>query len=61
MNKTKYVDTVISNWRIHFIDMYISLRVKKTEDQNLKAIEPKLEDIVNRMFERCFADKEYFL
>lgn len=56
MEKSKYVDTVISKC----VDMYITLRVKKSEDENLLAIQPKLEDIVNRMFERWFADREYY-
>ena len=56
MEKSKYVDAVISKC----VDMYITLRVKKSEDENLLAIQPKLEDIVNRMFERWFADREYY-
>jgi len=41
------------------IDYYTSLRVKKYEGRQDEPIDPKLEAIVNRMFQRCFDDQEY--
>jgi len=43
------------------IDHYTSLRVKKYEGKLEEAefIDPKLESIVNRMFQRCFDDQQY--
>lgn len=42
------------------IDYYTSLRVNKYEGrQEEESIDPKLESIVNRMFQRCFDDEEY--
>lgn len=42
------------------IDYYTSLRVKRYEGrQEEEPIDPKLESIVNRMFKRCFEDREY--
>ena len=29
------------------------------EQSELKAVDPRLEDIVNRMFQRCFEDKKF--
>lgn len=39
--------------------MYIEQRIQQTEGDNSVMIDQKLEDIVNRMFERCFLDKEW--
>ena len=43
------------------IDHYTSLRVKKYEGKLEESdfIDPKLEAIVNRMFQRCFDDQQY--
>ena len=41
------------------IDYYTSLRVKKYEGKEEEPIDPKLEAIVNRMFQRCFDDQQY--
>ena len=42
------------------IDYYTSLRVKRYEGREEEEhIDPKLESIVNRMFQRCFDDQEY--
>ena len=43
------------------IDFYTKQRVKNidgTEEQR-KEIDPRLEAIVNRMFQRCFDDRQY--
>lgn len=56
MERSKYVETVISKC----IDMYISKRVQLSEGDKSVVIDPKLEDIVNKMFERCFIDKEWY-
>lgn len=56
-SKTEYVQTIIAKC----IDEYIALRVKQFESK-YKAehiIDPRLENIVERMFERCFLDGEY--
>ena len=46
------------------IDQYTELRVKQfesspSEQQEAKNIDPRLESIVLRMFDRCLADKRY--
>lgn len=54
--KSQYVDKMIHQC----IDQYIRKRVQiyeKHEDDVV--IDPKMEDVVNRMFERCFQDGEY--
>ncbi|XP_064639152.1 26S proteasome non-ATPase regulatory subunit 1-like [Lineus longissimus] len=54
---TEYVETTISKC----IDHYTKLRVSNAEasDEDQKPIDPRLEAIVNRMFQRCFDDHEY--
>lgn len=58
--KSEYVDTIISKC----IDQYAKLRVQNLQSKlNEKAqkvdIDPRLEGIVNRMFERCFNHQEF--
>jgi 26S proteasome regulatory subunit N2 len=58
--KSEYVDTIISKC----IDQYAKLRVQnlqsKTGEKTQKVdIDPRLEGIVNRMFERCFNHQQY--
>lgn len=58
--KSEYVDTIISKC----IDQYAKLRVQnlqtKPGDKTQKVdIDPRLESIVNRMFERCFSHRQY--
>lgn len=56
--KTEYVDTIISKC----IDQYAKLRLQsiQTKPGDAKVdIDPRLEGIVNRMFERCFAHHQY--
>lgn len=60
-HKSEYVDTIISKC----IDQYAKLRLqnlqlKPTGEKTTKIeIDPRLEGIVNRMFERCFAHQQY--
>jgi len=61
-SKSEYVETLISKG----IDQYIALRVQLLESKpalsdEAKAtlIDPRLEVLVERMFQRCFADGEY--
>ncbi|CAB4395122.1 uncharacterized protein OCT59_026377 [Rhizophagus irregularis] len=56
-SKSEYVETIISKC----IDKYISLRVKQYEDDpasNIQ-IDPRLQDVVERMFQRCYDDGEF--
>lgn len=56
-DKTEYVETIIA----HCIDKYTKLQVEKFQSDgqaNIK-IDQRMEDIVNRMFQRCFDDKKY--
>ncbi|CAG8546793.1 14325_t:CDS:10 [Funneliformis mosseae] len=54
--KSEYVETIISKC----IDKYISLRVKKYEDHTSDVqIDPRLQDVVERMFQRCYDDGEF--
>ena len=44
------------------IDHYTKLQVENFQVKDaseLKAVDPRLEDIVNRMFQRCFDDKKF--
>jgi len=44
------------------IDHYTKLQVENfqvRDPSELKAVDPRLEDIVNRMFQRCFEDKKF--
>jgi 26S proteasome regulatory subunit N2 len=49
--KSEYVDTLVSK----ALDEYIRVRQEQQEDA-AAAIDPRLEAIVERMFERCFDD-----
>ncbi|KAJ3148007.1 proteasome regulatory particle base subunit [Geranomyces variabilis] len=54
--KSEYVETIISKC----IDKYIALRVQQHEKPTEKTvIDRRLEDIVQRMFQRCYDDGEY--
>lgn len=55
--KSEYVDTIISKC----IDQYAKLRIQILLSKNKSdiTIDPRLESIVNRMFERCFAHQQY--
>lgn len=52
---SEYVETTISKC----IDHYTKLRVSNDESKDDKNIDTRLEAIVNRMFQRCFDDKQY--
>ena len=59
-NTSEYVQTTIAKC----IDHYIKLRVMKLENENANGdnqveIDPRLEAVVNRMFRRCFDDRQY--
>ncbi|CAF0840569.1 unnamed protein product [Didymodactylos carnosus] len=55
-DKTEYVETIIS----HCIDKYTKFQVEKFQsEQSSVNVDHRLEDIVNRMFQRCFDDKKY--
>ncbi|CAF0923796.1 unnamed protein product [Rotaria sp. Silwood1] len=56
-DKTEYVETIIA----HCIDKYTKLQVEKFQSDGTAQIQidQRLEDIVNRMFQRCFDDKKY--
>ena len=42
------------------IDKYIALKTQQVEEPKAGVIiDPRLEDVVQRMFQRCFADAEY--
>lgn len=45
----------------HCIDKYTKLQVEKFQSDGAAnvQIDQRLEDIVNRMFQRCFDDKKY--
>ncbi len=45
----------------HCIDKYTKLQVEKFQSDGTANvhIDQRLEDIVNRMFQRCFDDKKY--
>ncbi|KAG9508808.1 26S proteasome non-ATPase regulatory subunit 1, partial [Fragariocoptes setiger] len=58
--QSEYVDTIISKC----MDQYAKLRLKNlthkiSDDTERVDIDPRLEDIVNRMFERCFVQQQY--
>ncbi|KAI9168528.1 proteasome regulatory particle base subunit [Blastocladiella emersonii ATCC 22665] len=53
--KTEFVETIIAKC----IDKYIALRSQQFESDTLVDISPALEDVVERMFQRCFADAEF--
>ena len=59
---SEYVQTIIAKC----IDKYTELRVQQADralasdhGDNKVEIDPRLETIVNRMFQRCFQDKQY--
>ncbi|CAF0936152.1 unnamed protein product, partial [Didymodactylos carnosus] len=55
-DKTEYVETIIS----HCIDKYTKFQVEKFQnEQSSMHVDQRLENIVNRMFQRCFDDKKY--
>lgn len=74
-DKTEYVETIIgqcvfrqwslkrifSTFPAHCIDKYTKLQVEKFQSDGASNvhIDQRLEDIVNRMFQRCFDDKKY--
>jgi len=53
--KTEYVNTLVA----HFIDEYIRLRQVESKDGSAVKIDPRLEDIVLGMFERCYQEGQY--
>lgn len=56
--RNEYVDTTIKKC----IDFYTQQRVLEAEGKSLpgnKSIDPRLEGIVNRMFQRCLEDNQY--
>lgn len=55
-SRSEYVDTIIAKC----IDYYTQQRVAKAENaEDAKEIDPRLEAIVNRMFQRCLDDAQY--
>ncbi|KAJ9599448.1 hypothetical protein L9F63_010063 [Diploptera punctata] len=55
-SRSEYVDTIIAKC----IDYYTQQRVAKAENaEDAKEIDPRLEAIVNRMFQRCLDDCQY--
>ncbi|CAG8448243.1 2744_t:CDS:10 [Cetraspora pellucida] len=55
-SKLEYVETIISKC----IDKYILLRVQEYDNPtNAQPIDPRLQDVVERMFQRCYDDGEY--
>ncbi|KAG0099850.1 proteasome regulatory particle base subunit [Podila epicladia] len=54
--KSEYIDTIVSKC----IDKYIALRNQEHEDpQNVEPMDPRLKDVVEKMFDRCYQDGEY--
>ncbi|CAG08091.1 unnamed protein product, partial [Tetraodon nigroviridis] len=57
-DESEYVETIIAKC----IDHYTKLRVENAElpeDQEKKTVDPRLEGIVNKMFQRCLDDRMY--
>ena len=54
---SEYIETTVSKC----IDYYTKLRVQNAEsaDELQKEIDPRLEEVVNRMFQRCFDDRRF--
>ncbi|CAL1292820.1 unnamed protein product [Larinioides sclopetarius] len=52
---SEYVETIIAKC----IDLYTKLRIHNAENTEQKPIDPRLEAIVNRMFQRCFQHGQY--
>ena len=55
VQSSEFVNTIIAKC----IDKYTELRVKNLTAPAPETIDPRLEAIVNGMFEKCFKDKEY--
>ncbi|KAG0026231.1 proteasome regulatory particle base subunit [Podila clonocystis] len=54
--KSEYIDTIVSKC----IDKYIALRNQEHEDpHNVEPMDPRLKDVVEKMFDRCYQDGEY--
>ncbi|KAF9388786.1 proteasome regulatory particle base subunit [Podila verticillata] len=54
--KSEYIDTIVSKC----IDKYIALRNQGHEDpHNVEPMDPRLKDVVEKMFDRCYQDGEY--
>ncbi|KAG0240325.1 proteasome regulatory particle base subunit [Actinomortierella wolfii] len=53
--KSEYVDTIISKC----IDRYIHLRSAEDGQDDAEKMDPRLENVVEKMFERCYKDGEY--
>ncbi|ORZ39808.1 armadillo-type protein [Catenaria anguillulae PL171] len=53
--KSQFVETIIAKC----IDKYIALRIQQFEGGAVAAIDKALEEVVERMFKRCFADGEF--
>lgn len=54
-SSSEYVSTIVAKC----IDFYTKARKARPEDAPKKGIDPRLENIVNRMFARCFEDRQY--
>lgn len=54
--KSEYVDTIVSKC----IDKYIAVRVQEQQDpHNAEPMDPRLQAVVEKMFDRCYQDGEY--
>ncbi|XP_063234338.1 26S proteasome non-ATPase regulatory subunit 1 [Bacillus rossius redtenbacheri] len=55
-SRNEYVDTIIAKC----IDYYTQMRIAKADGiEDVKPVDPRLEAIVNRMFQRCLDDGQY--
>ena len=55
-SKSEFVETIISKC----IDQYIKLRVKQYDHPGYTVqIDPRMQEVVDRMFKRCFDDGQY--
>lgn len=58
-SKTEYVSTMVSKC----IDQYTAQRTAavggETQDEDAEEMDPRMEGIVERMFDRCYADGQY--
>ncbi|KAI9225133.1 armadillo-type protein [Blastocladiella britannica] len=54
-DKSQFVETIIAKC----IDKYIALRTQQFESSEPVMIDAALEDVVERMFKRCFSDHEF--
>ena len=55
VDRSEYVDTIVAK----IMDEYIRLRIHNAENKAQETIAPALENVVNRMLERCFEDEEH--